>query len=1489
MTQGYRLAPQQHRLWSWYQHPSAAERPLAVVFALQGPLELDRWRAAFARVLARYEILRTDLTVTPGLSEPFQVIAATPSYHWTEAEAPAAAADQTAFARSLLADIAGLAQPEVAVYRCGAQTALCRLRLGVHQADGPTVALLLAAWAEAYAGAGDDEPVQFVEVSEWLLELAASDAAQAGKAFWRDQTAELAKHAGPTHPAVDARERLEPFGLAGLEGMAASAVQALCLGVWSLLQARLEDASVAATCVWHDGRGDEELGIVLGPLARDLPLVLALDPELSFAQLSAHLVDKLEEMKLWQACFAWDALALEERGPWLPWSFALLEPLAPRALGTALQLTPLAADLLPEPCVLRLELCRATIGWQAAVRYASDRFSTIQAQHIADRFKHLLAQALACPHMSLRRAELLPPAERLGLLALLCGSAPQPPPQGDVVTAFLDRTRHQPEAPALVFPSETRAYGRLAAEAHSLASALRQRGLGAEDRVGLLLDLAPEAYVALLGIAMAGAVFVPMDPELPAERLRFLVADAGLALVLTQAHLVARLADIGVATALIADLPPTPAGPLPLRHPSQGAYLIYTSGSTGLPKGILVAHGPLHAHVAAASQLFQIACGDRVLQMTHLGFDPAQEQIWTALTTGAALVPARPKDWAPHQLVDLLARQAVTHANWTTSYWHHLVQAWTRDPDPPALPLRLALIGGEAMDAAVAQVWRRHWPQCRLRNAYGPTEAIVTASTALIDADLPDPLPIGRALGERRTYLLDRAGHWVAPGTPGLLALAGPLLARGYHGRPRLSAAAFRPDPWSDQAGARLYLSGDRAVLADGQLRFLGRSDHQVKVRGYRVELGEVERGLTRLAQVEEAAVITRKRAQGDLELVAFVTALNGDPLEAAALRAELATSLPDYMLPASIQQLDRFPRTSGGKIDRGALVGLPLRTQAQPERRALGGPQAEVLAAIWRELLDLREVQADAHFFELGGHSLLAIQLVSRIRAALGLHFPLENVFTNPHFAAMADELTRQSMHDRGLHRPPLVAGPRPDSVPLSFAQQRLYLAIALQPANDAYHVPMALAIHGALDAAVLERAFQALLERHESLRARILLEGDLPVQVFAPVDWQLNLVDGAGLDPRDQARLTDRISRDVALRSFDLAQGPLYRALLLRTNPREAVLCLTLHHLTCDGWSLDVLSHDLARLYTDLQGGRPSSLAPLELQYADYALWQHRGSHDAELAQMLAYWREQLTDLPAPLQLPNRGGTGPRAGRLAVELSLDLTHECKRLAQGHEVTLFMVLLAAFDVLMHHHSGQTDLIVGTDAANRDAQPLEPLIGFFINQLVLRVDLAGDPSFAELLGRVRTTTLGAYQHSELPFDKLVEDLNPVRDAQLSPFFQVKLVLVNTPRRTHKLPGLSFEALPTAERDTKLDLQLNLWEQDAVLRGQLRYRRDRFEPNWIEALVDGFKTLLTLIAAQPGLRLSELSSQLGARAAETRVLQRALAQGKVRGKFASLKR
>ncbi len=1102
-----------------------------------------------------------------------------------------------------------------------------------------------------------------------------------------------------------------------------------------------------------------------------------------------------------------------------------------------------------------------------AIEYDTARFDGATVHRMLSHFRNLLAGMAAAPLDAGRRLADLPllsAAERHQLLIGWSGLADDRGTERCLHEPFEAQAERTPWATAAVHAGEELSYGELDRRANRLAHRLRALGVGPEVPVGVCVERSLAMLVAIFGVLKAGGAYVPLDPAHPADRLAFLLADARVPVLIADPSSLNRLPGGGIRTVLLDHDPDAAAGasdsrPSPLANPRHLAYVIYTSGSTGRPKGVLVEHRSAAWYASIARDAYGLTPADRFLQFASLGFDISVEEIFPCLGSGGALVLATPDMLEPDHFLARCREQRVTAVSLTPAIWHELSLRVEEEVERLPPSLRLVISGGDRIARERVLGWRRAvGDRVTLFNSCGPTETTVACALCEVAGDPAGEVSLGRPLAGSRLYLVDRSLDPVPAGAPGELCIGGAGVSRGYLGRPELTAERFVPDPFGGEPGARLYHSGDRMRWrSDGALDFLGRIDSQVKIRGFRIEPGEIESVLRAHPQVRDAAVVARELVAGNSALVGYVAG-TGQDLTPAALQSYVGERLPRHMVPAVFVFLPELPLTANGKVDRRALPA-PARAEsmAAPPRT----PQEELLAGIFAEVLRQERIGSEDSFFDLGGHSLLATQVASRVRKVFGVELPLRTLFENPTVAALARTLVTCDSENPERMPPPLKPVPRDQGLPLSFAQERLWFLDQLVPGSAMYNLPLALGIRGSLSVSALGGCLSEVAARHEALRTIFLAAGAEPFQVVQPsMPVQLPVVDLSGLTDTRREGEARRLTAGEAARPFDLTRGPLMRATLLRLAEERYIGLFTLHHIAADGWSMGVLVRELGELYSSLAQGRPPALPALPVQYADFAAWQRQWLRGETLEAQLAYWRERLEGAPSvlelPLDRPRPATQSTRGATVYAKLPADLSRRLAVLARQRGATVFMVLMAGLQTTLSRVTDQRDLIIGSVIANRNRAETEDLIGFFVNTLAFRGRIAERSTFGEQIAGAREAALGAYAHQDLPFEKLIEKLQPERSLAHSPLFQVMFVLQNAPAGRLELPGIALEPVPADPGGAKFDLSVTLTETPAGLLGSWHYSAELFDPSTVSRLALRFEALLGVMAERPESALGD---------------------------------
>ena len=1334
-------------------------------------------------------------------------------------------------------------------------------------------------------------PIQYADYAAWQQEWLRSGRMEAGLDYWRNQLRDLPVLDLPTdHPRpavqtirggrcdleVPARVAQGLKAFCRVEGVTLFMAMISALGLLLRRYSGQNDQVIGSLTANRDRIETEGLiGIFINALA--MRIDLSGDPTFR------DLVRRVREVAL--EAYAYKEVPFEKlvqalqpqrdpgRSP-IYQTMVNIDTSAPRTV----RLPGLIVEDLEVPeeiALLDLTLVVRDRGHElvGSFEYNADLFEPETVRRMSGHLGVLLAAVVANPEERVSSVPILTEAERRRVVVDWNDSAQDYPADRRLHELFEARVERSPHAVALRESSREIEYGALNCDANRLARYLRSNGVGPGTIVGVCLERSARTVTALLAIFKAGAAYVPLDPTYPEERIAFMLKDSGAKTVLTETLSANRVANVSAKEIrldeIASDVAAEDDGNLETPGTSEDlAYVIYTSGSTGTPKGVEAVHRASVNRFAWMWQAYPFAEGEVCCQKTTLSFVDSIWEIFGPLLAGVPSVILSQEDARdPRVLVRRLSSEGVSRIVLVPSLLSALLDSGIEIAKSLS-KLKWWVSSGEALAIDLYRRFREAMPDAVLINLYGSSE--VSADVTCWDSRGPEPLrsvPIGRPISNTRVYLLDDARQPVPIGVPGELYVGGDGLARGYRDRPDMTAERFVPDPFAPDPGARLFRTGDLArYLPDGNLEYLGRRDHQVKIRGQRIELGEIEAVIAGEAEVEGAAVVVRETPAGDSLLVAYVVIREGRTISPGQLRSRLERKLPAVMVPFSFRRLEAFPLTPSGKTDRQAL---PAFDGSRPEIDAeFVGPRTateETLAGVWAELLDLDRVGVDDDFFALGGHSLLVIQLMSRLRDVLGVDLPVRAFFEAPTVAALSRRYDLARTAEESPRPPPLSPSSSTAPIPLSFAQQSLWVLDQVEPGSTAYLIRRAFRLFGPLDPATLRRAVDALVARHEILRTRFVASDGVAHQVVdAGGRADFREIDAtAGSEGSPDADAAYWASQPE--QPFDLTRGPMLRATLVRLAANDHLLLVTIHHIASDAWSIGILLREISVAYEALAAGRALSLPQLPIQYADFAVWQRNWLSGETLTSQLSYWREQLRGAPERIELatdrprpPKRSGAGARR---FLRLSADLSRDLENLGRGERATPYMTLLAGFALLLSRYTRQDDILIGSPIAGRNRDETEGLIGLFLNTLVLRARLSGDPSFTELIRRVRETVIHAFVHQDLPFEKLVDELRPARSLSHNPLFQVWFVLQNAPASPLEISGVEARPVSLPGGDARHDLQLTLWQTGEGLAGSIDYSTDLFDAATIDTMAERLEILLRLAADSPELPLSALGRAL----------------------------
>jgi amino acid adenylation domain-containing protein len=1490
--EGYPLTSQQRRLWALGDDP--AYRSWCTV-EIAGDLDRDRMRGACREIGRRHEALRTAVRCWPGLKSPLQALREDMPIAWREVDGTAWEEAELRRAldewRRTPLDLATGPVTHCTLVELGPGRHVLHLVVPSLLADTVSMRNLFDELVGAYgSGPGPghtrDDLIQLQQVVEWLNEMAEDEDSAAGREFWHRKLAggslpalPYERQAGDGATFLPASEGLELAAAAAVEQRArqlGAPPEAFLLAAWTSLLWRLTGGAEMIVEKIFNGRTGEDLAAVCGPVARALPLRLALAAGLRFHEIVRRLVAESESAWRWQAAFA-PPEPRHAPGATLLGGFAFeLVDWPPAARAAEVSFTLREASSCLGRFKAKLVCGRREGAIHADLCFDPACLDAAAAQCLLRQLRALLANAISHPDSALAKLRLADEEERRHLIVDFNRNGEIESPNLCVHALFARQAAAHPDALAVVCEDRALTYRELDLRSSRLAQRLRRLGVGPEEPVALGLERSAEMVIGLLGVLKAGGFYVPLDPAWPEQRWALTLGQLGAPVVVVQEALRGRLPG-EVTRTVVLDAADDAAAGGPWEDPgavsSQLACVLFTSGSTGRPKGVAIEHRQLVSYVMALRERLGLPADASFATVSTFAADLGNTAVFSALCLGGCLhVISRDRMADAERFAAWLAARPVDCLKIAPSH----LAALLNGADPRScLPRRLLVLGGETPSWQLIERVQQLAPACRIVSEYGATETTVGAMAAALDAGAVDRAAspsLGRPLAHAQIYLLGSDGEAAPCGVAGEIFIGGSGLARGYFGSPELTAERFLPDPFAAQAGGRLYRSGDLARhLPSGGIEFLGRLDQQVDIRGLRVELARVESALRQHHAVHAAAVVLRGDPPAERRLVAYVVARRGHEAPLRELQELLRERLPEHMVPAAFVPLATLPLTPNGKLDRAAL---PTSGDAESDADRVFEPPStpleETIAGLWQELLGVPRVARNDNFFELGGHSLLATLLFRQLRELCGVDLRFQQLLEAPTVAALAARVLAAQPAGKTAAVPPVERTPRPPGrgLPLSFGQHRLWLAHQLDADGFAYNIPSGMRVSGPLVLPWLAQSVSDLVQRHEMLRTTFQEIDGEPVQVIgAPAQVSIPLVDLGALPERARDAETGRVAAVAARTPFDLAAGPLWRVLVVRLGADLHAVVFAVHHIASDAWSATVLVREVIALYEAAATGRPSGLPDLPIQYADFAAWQRQWQRPEALPAEVEFWRRQLggelpvldlADRPRPPVMTHRGAS------LAAVFGDELLQQVRALSRAGDATSFHTLLAMFAVVLSHHGGCRDVLIGTNVLGRDQPATGELIGFHLNMVVVRIDLAGEPSFQELLRRVRDTALTAYAHQDLPFDQLVEVLKPKRDPARHPIFQVIVDYQRLPPQRIAAGGLTFTPLELEFDTAHCDLTLFLKDTEDALHVHLGYNADLLTATRARRVLADFEAVLRRVLAAPEIALGDLYAALAAR-------------------------
>jgi len=1472
----------QQRLWILDQlEPDNPFYNIPGAVRLKGDLEMESLQSAINELVGRHENLRTTFHMTEA--GPMQVIAAwqpgaievedlsllsepdVEAVHYADVEA------QRPF------DLAAGPLLRIKVLRLAEQEHVILVTMHHIISDGWSLEVLLREMSVLYESHRRGQPsplpeleIQYADYALWQREYLQGEVLDQQISYWRDQLADapallelptdyprpaVFSHKGASvsiNLSLDLTEALKKVSQQHGATLFMTLVSAF--GVLLHRYSRQTDICIGTPVA---GRTRVELEDLIGFLVNTLVMRMKVNADQTFAQVLEQTKERaLEGFTNQEVPFE---RLVEELHPVRSLSHTpvfqvmfTLQDLVEQQLMRLGDLTfePLTVENVTAKCDLSLLLADTSEGVTGVLEYSTDLFERSTVERMGEQYVRILESIVSNPVCPVADIELLSQNEQQMLLEDWNETIVNIPPvcMHQLIEAQVELT---PDAIAVESGIDRISYQQLNHRANQLAHYLQSIGIGPEAVVAVCLERTVDMMVALLGILKAGAAYLPVELSYPGERLAFMVADSGATILMTQANRLAELPETAAEVLCLDQIPDSLArqetgNPNFEVDTGNLAYVIYTSGSTGKPKGVAVPHFGIGNLVDWTRRTFSPEVLRRMLAAASLGFDLSVCECLVPLACGGTVVLAE-------NALQLLSNPPadITLIFTVPSVMTELLRGNAVPASVQAVQLGAERLGDALIDQLYAQTEIQ-----QLVNLYGPTEATVFTTTAAIERSNNGDAPIGRPIPGARMYVLDDRMRPTPLGVPGGLYIGGSGLARGYLQRPDLTADRFVPNPFSHNPGERLYKTGDLVKhRSDGQLQFIGRIDNQVKIRGYRIELGEIESVLNEHAAVAATSVVVHDFSAEDKRLVAYIVWKETDH-SSGELRVYLSSRLPQYMIPSVFIEIDKLPLTQSGKVDQRAL---PIPRIANDELQTIYvGPRTpleETLVEIYADVLKIEQVGINDNFFELGGHSLLAVQFISRVRKAFSIELPLRRLFEQPTIAGLVELIEEELACGQRSNVPELVSVSREQKLKLSYTQQRLWLLDQLEPGTATYNIAGSVRVRGELDIEVMSEALTMLVGRQESLRTTFAFEEGEPVQIIGEREERaITVIDISEMAESEREAEAKRKAEEEALRPFDLSKGPLFRCSVVRLGEQDQVALFTLHHIISDGWSMGVMVRELMEMYQSIKEGREAELAELPIQYADYAQWQREWLEGEELERQMEYWRERLGEAPAALDLPSdrarRSIQSHRGERVSFALEKELSRRVKELSQLEGATLFMTLTAAFQVLLGRLSGQKDIAIGTPVAGRQRAEIEGLIGCFLNTLVLRTDLEGDPSFREVVSRVKEVALGAYEHQDVPFEKLLEELRPERDLSRAPLFQVFINLMNFAGPPMEMSGLTVESMPATDIGAKFDLTLYIGEDSEQLHMELVYSADLYDRERIEEMGEQLRMLLEQAVAEP---------------------------------------
>ncbi|NQY62232.1 MAG: amino acid adenylation domain-containing protein [Alteromonadaceae bacterium] len=1487
MSNGFLLSPYQKHFFSQGALSSAAQ----LAIRLEGSPDTELLQKALINIIERHEILRTRFDTLPGMILPVQAVYES-ELVWQQKiyDGEFSGAVLNEVLQQLRDDAKERSHDNlISAILFEQQGNISTLVLTMHPLFADNMGLkrlndeLCMEYSELVSsgkGCDIEEPLQYIDVSAWVTELIESEDAIEGINYWKHRCAagdikvKLSGQISLSTTFDTSSIKTMTTELSAIEVTQLSAfanlhkvnVDDVLFSLWLVLISRLSGNTKPVIGMAFDGRNDEQLMETLGVINRYLPIDGNFEEDVSFIELVKQNARKKINGADWLECFSWPQhwSRLQPEGEFFNYSFAAQSGFSRQSVASI--------DFSVAACFVELDCFALKLDClfdgdndaiHLAFKFNSDTLSAETVAAVQQQYQQLMSSALETPNSEINDLQLLPEKQRSRILNDFNPQTIEYETKHQAIHQMFEaHVAGNQDKNALEFKGKAISYKDLNCWSNALAHQLTEKGCGTEIFVAVFAQRSFGLIAAMLAISKAGGVYVPLDPSYPQDRIDYMLKDSASKIVLCLPELLPTINDdsVQVIPMVQPDNNASEVTNLDCQvDTSSTAYLIYTSGSTGLPKGTLIPQSSLINHIKGISLRYNSTPDDRVLLFAPANFDPSIEQIYVPLCNGATVVIRDEDVWSPLEIADKIDELKLTVINFPTAYWNLVVKEWTENsPLGKVDQLRLTISGGDRMLKELVDDWHQiGLEHVSLINAYGPTEAVVTATMHYVQTPLPvsvQDIPIGKSMVNRQSYILDSKLQPVPVGCVGELCLGGDSLASGYHNRDEDTKAKFLPDPFNDGINARIYRTGDMAYFDEnGDIHFIGRSDSQLKIRGYRVELGEVEQVLNHHGDVVEAVVIVKDSESENKSLVGFYT-VSADQDVVEQLQQQLTDKLPEYMHPSELIKIDEFPLTPSGKVDRKYL-SHNIEHYNTVEKNTYVAPEGEIetrLAELWFNLFAVDKIGRHDNFFGLGGHSLIAMKMISHIKETFEVAMSIREIYDSEDLANLATMIEDRQQQSNNL-LPQLAAQSREQQIPLSYGQERIWFLAALGE-SDKYHMPGLVRIEGPLNEQALQQSLNFVIKRHESLRTQFVKNGDGAEQIVSDVDHiyieKVDVSAGCNIANVDTFR---PVVENWIHRPFNLASAPLMRVILLKFGEDSHVLGVCMHHIISDGWSINILLQDISGSYVLYREGKDAMMTLPAIQYPDYAIWQRRYMDDKYLDKEVQFWRNQLggfdnlempTDMPRPKRLSGRGE------RVLFPINPEQINRLKKICEQNKVTVFTIFIASVHTLLQHYADQSNFCLGIPVANRDNHLIEQTVGFFVNTVVLKLaDQSATASKSELFDMVHNTMISAQDHQNLPFEKLVEAVNPERDQSRNPLFQVLVNYIDLDTNL-ELAGCKAHILDPLYSISKFDLSFDFVNTpDGGVDIHIEYSSDLYRRESIDFMGEQLLNIVELFSGE----------------------------------------